>query len=170
MLYRPRSCHVHRQEACHFSCSWGASPRDGIRPHVCMMERLSVTCQTALHVRAMLSIPSSPTWSMSPQIFWSSSRGEPCPLAMPQYLNLDQGCNCIELPQLHVHPWCSRFDNAAGTEFFRRSSPQSLCLRNPIGFEISWAVRHFCAPVRLVDCTQHNPIYTTLAVRPSASR
>ena len=44
------------------------------------------------------------------------------------------------------------------------------CMRNPIGFEISWAVWHICAPVSLVDYTHHNPIYTTLAVRPSASR
>ena len=64
----------------------------------------------------------------------------------------------------------SRFVNAAGTEFYRRSSPHPLCLRNPIGFEISWAVWHICAPVSLVDYTHHNPIYTTLAVRPSASR
>ena len=170
MLYRPRSCRIHRQEACHFSCSWGASPCDGIRPRVCMMERLSVTCQTALHVRVMLSIPSSQTWSTSPQIFWPGSRGDPCPLAMSQYLNLDRGCIYIQLPLPPVHPWCSRSVNAAGTEFSRRSSPHPLCLRNPIGFEISWAVRHICAPVSLVDYTHHNPVYTTLAVRPSASR
>ena len=46
-----------------------------------------------------------------------------------------------------------------------------ICLRSPIGFEISWAVQHFFyAPASLVEPTQHNPVYTTLAVRPSASR
>ena len=45
-----------------------------------------------------------------------------------------------------------------------------ICLRSPIGFEISWAVPHICASASLVESTQHNPVYTTLAVRPSASR
>ena len=32
-----------------------------------------------------------------------------------------------------------------------------ICLRSPIGFEISWAVPHFCAPASLVEPTHHKP-------------
>ena len=169
MLYRPRSCRIHRQEACHFSCLWGASPCDGIRPRVCMMERLSVTCQTALHVRAMLSIPSSPTWSTPPQMVWSSSRGSPVPWPCHNIWALTEGA-----PTSNSH---CRICILGGADLAMQRGPNfpeklttSICLRSPIGFEISWAVSHFCAPASLVDPTHHNPVYTTLAVRPSASR